>query len=762
MESKHDRSEAGAMKRLILFLHLLLLFALPACASVTLVPSSLSFGNVNVGAGSTLSFSVTIAGFGPYSITSFSNTDTAEFTSTLANVGLSVGANNFSVTLSPTSAGAKSDTFAIFIFNGADSSTTEYDLAVSGTGLAGVYVAQTAGTFSGGSHCNGQTAVTVATFNASTPSPGTLIYLCGTITGAAGATGINFPNFVSGTLANPIIVRADTGFDLTAPYWANAINMYGSSYVTLDGVGVGTIENTQNGTGLTYEQTSTGINVNSSSGVTGVVIKNWTIKNIQTHTSDSDATRPGTDGIHINSGCISCSITRNSITDVDEGIVYSGGSISTPDTGTSFTWNTLSRINWGFDIGNGYSTAALFAFNDVSCVIGAACNWCTNGSNACGSAYHHNGFFLESAVGVHTNMTFNANYVHDVNPSSGYIGPCGGCMYVNLILVNNVGFTTAGQQGGTNGDFGVLDGILANNTVIGPGATSTVSSSGVGGTGNGSTSFTAKNNIVQAMGLGETNGGSFGTFVSDYNNFYNLYGNCCFGGIMDKIGTFYATVAAWTAASPGAAWDAHSTIGNPNLAGSAPFVITSTAAGGAYQTGTNLTSLGIAALDIGAPQTFGVTGNCGTGCLPRPATGPWDMGSYPFSGGAPTPTVPTSILPLTLANGQAGTSYPSAQLSVSGGVPPYSFMGTALPAGLLLSSAGMLNGTPTIASGSSPKVQVTDANGASLTKIYSLTINAAPVPPLPASYKCGTWYIISIDVKGNATNGPQTFSCVKQ
>jgi hypothetical protein len=89
-------------------------------------------------------------------------------------------------------------------------------------------------------------------------------------------------------------------------------------------------------------------------------------------------------------------------------------------------------------------------------------------------------------------------------------------------------------------------------------------------------------------------------------------------------------------------------------------------------------------------------------------------------------------------------------------------MGTALPAGLLLSSVGMLNGTPMIASGSSPKVQVTDANGASLTKTYSLTINAAPVPPLPASYKCGTWYIISIDVKGNATNGPQTFSCVKQ
>ena len=50
--------------------------------------------------------------------------------------------------------------------------------------------------------------------------------------------------------------------------------------------------------------------------------------------------------------------------------------------------------------------------------------------------------------------------------------------------------------------------------------------------------------------------------------------------------------------------------------------------------GTNLTSLGLSALDIGAPQTFGVSGSCGSGCIARPSTGAWDIGAYQYSAGA--------------------------------------------------------------------------------------------------------------------------------
>ncbi|MGA8528797.1 MAG: hypothetical protein WB622_03725, partial [Acidobacteriaceae bacterium] len=47
------------------------------------------------------------------------------------------------------------------------------------------YIAQTAGTFSGGKACSGQTTITPATFNNTTNAAGDVNYVCGTITVAA-------------------------------------------------------------------------------------------------------------------------------------------------------------------------------------------------------------------------------------------------------------------------------------------------------------------------------------------------------------------------------------------------------------------------------------------------------------------------------------------------------------------------------------------------------------------------------------------------
>jgi hypothetical protein len=70
---------------------------------------------------------------------------------------------------------------------------------------------------------------------------------------------------------------------------------------------------------------------------------------------------------------------------------------------------------------------------------------------------------------------------------------------------------------------------------------------------------------------------------------------------------------------------------NPNLTDSHTLSSGSPAAG----IGQNLSGLGIAALNIGAPQTFGAGGLCGTGCSPRPASGAWDAGAYPSSSNNP-------------------------------------------------------------------------------------------------------------------------------
>ncbi|MGL6462909.1 autotransporter domain-containing protein, partial [Aeromonas hydrophila] len=89
-----------------------------------------------------------------------------------------------------------------------------------------------------------------------------------------------------------------------------------------------------------------------------------------------------------------------------------------------------------------------------------------------------------------------------------------------------------------------------------------------------------------------------------------------------------------------------------------------------------------------------------------------------------------SLSPTTLSNGTVGTSY-SATLTASGGSAPYTYAITAgsLPAGLSLNtSTGAISGTPSASGTSNLTVTATDANSATGSQAYTLTIDAqAPV-----------------------------------
>jgi hypothetical protein len=97
---------------------------------------------------------------------------------------------------------------------------------------------------------------------------------------------------------------------------------------------------------------------------------------------------------------------------------------------------------------------------------------------------------------------------------------------------------------------------------------------------------------------------------------------------------------------------------------------------------------------------------------------------------------PTSIVTLTttsLAEASVNTAY-SATLAATGGVAPYTFSlanGTALPAGLTLSSAGGISGTPTAVGSTAFTVNVTDSTtptALSATGGLSITVNATAGP----------------------------------
>jgi hypothetical protein len=87
-----------------------------------------------------------------------------------------------------------------------------------------------------------------------------------------------------------------------------------------------------------------------------------------------------------------------------------------------------------------------------------------------------------------------------------------------------------------------------------------------------------------------------------------------------------------------------------------------------------------------------------------------------------------SITPSTLTSAYYGTPY-SRQLSVSGGTGPHAWnvIAGAPPAGITLSSSGLLSGTPTAYGTANFTVRVTDAYNCSATQSYSLLVKGLSI-----------------------------------
>lgn len=142
-------------------------------------------------------------------------------------------------------------------------------------------------------------------------------------------------------------------------------------------------------------------------------------------------------------------------------------------------------------------------------------------------------------------------------------------------------------------------------------------------------------------------------------------------------------------------------------------------------------------------------------------------GSGPFSGlQAYTMTVaaPTlAVAPLTLPTPTVGMPY-SQTLTASGGMAPYTFsvMGT-LPAGLTLSSSGLLSGTPTAGGSYNFTVRATDSSSGagpySANQSYAMTMGAPTLALNPTSLPAptvGTAYSQTVAASGGVA--PYTYA----
>ncbi|MFJ3115250.1 putative Ig domain-containing protein [Pseudomonas protegens] len=124
-----------------------------------------------------------------------------------------------------------------------------------------------------------------------------------------------------------------------------------------------------------------------------------------------------------------------------------------------------------------------------------------------------------------------------------------------------------------------------------------------------------------------------------------------------------------------------------------------------------------------------------------------------------TVSAPSLVLtPASLGAGTAGSPY-GATLSATGGTVPYSYSITSgsLPAGLNLNTAsGLISGTPTTSGSSNLVITATDANGATGSQAYSITIAAVAITVPASSQILAAGQSATVDLTQGATGGPFT------
>lgn len=195
--------------------------------------------------------------------------------------------------------------------------------------------------------------------------------------------------------------------------------------------------------------------------------------------------------------------------------------------------------------------------------------------------------------------------------------------------------------------------------------------------------------------------------------------------------------------------------------GTGPYSCSTTLASGALPSGTTLNSNCTITGTPTASGSFTFTANVTDSSLPTGFT--QTSGSLVLNIAAPT----VSISPAAgaLPGATAGASY-SQTITTSGGTAPYSYAHTgALPAGVTLSTGGVLSGTPTAVGTYNFTVTATDSSTAgsggpyTASAAYSLTVAPPSItlsPTTLASPAVGTAYSASVSASGG--NGSYSYS----
>lgn len=499
-----------------------------------------------------------------------------------------------------------------------------------------VYISQHGGSASCGT--DGTQVTQSASWFNSNAKGGNTYKLCGTFTGSGGSTMLTVP--ASGSSGSPLTIQFEKGAKLTAPYWSShgAIYISNKNYVTIDGsyngsacgfvngtrvACNGSIVATANGTNLANRQMNTaGIVANGSH----LEIRNLKVSGIYVKTgTEGAADEPIYDVSFAGTNMTGDSIHNCDLSDAQQNInvgaygsTFTDFSIYNCYCHTSAWHISLSGQTTSTTLGSAGSPI-LIHNNEITDWMG----W--------QNPEHTDGIFVwgvQNSTGPNAFVDIYNNYLHGDWTGTNGASPTGlvYCTYglsassgnysSKCNIFNNVFFNETPGTGSDSGGSSVIINAgssgnqIYNNTFVGLAANKSGSSAIClysGGSGNN----IIKNNIVYNLGQFIYDISNPSALTTDYNDIYS-------------VNSMYASYGS-LAAAQAAGHDTHSNSKSPNIGGSYPYAIQS-ASGGAYRTGANLTSLGIAELDSDAAG------------ISRPSSGSWDIGAYEYSSALTPPT----------------------------------------------------------------------------------------------------------------------------
>ncbi len=495
-----------------------------------------------------------------------------------------------------------------------------------------IYIGQSAIGSANGADCNDTYAYTF--FNSSSNwgtgasqiGPGTTVYLCGTLTAAAGASGyLVFQG--NGTSGSPITLAFETGAVITAAYWSGpVINLNGHSYVTVNGGTNGTIQATANGSALA-NQKDDGICVNNGTpggNSSNVTIENLTCSDLYVEASVSDNGGENTYGFDI-WNVSNLTLQNNTIHDVKWAIRNSYMIGDTYTNVLTMTGNNIYNIDHGYFMTDNDSggTATASGWLIYGNTFGSMANWDNTADDN-----HHDWIHLATNS---TTSKFSGFYIYNntfsgdvgLNANAGLFGdPSGGTSNITgVYYFNNVMVNTATDHCFANGFISwYLSGALTevNNTFISDdtgGCTNNKQST----PGDNGMSYEASINLIQENNVMETMKDNF-VYTADassvttvnYNDYYT-------GGGWTWLASETSAFSTWKTAC---SCDANSITSSPNL--SATYVPDSGSP--VIQAGVNLYS------------TCNGQANPGLGALcsdrngvARPTSGAWDIGASQYA-----------------------------------------------------------------------------------------------------------------------------------